>query len=68
MIVTFTINGTQRSLTCKPHESLLSVLRNLGFPTKRVRQRIEQAVEKLESEGEEVSEEKILAMALRSGQ
>ena len=35
MIVTFTINGTQRSLTCKPHESLLSVLRNLGFVSVR---------------------------------
>ena len=49
------------------HEDLVSVIRNLGFPAKRARERIERVVEKLESEGEQLSEEKILTTALRSG-
>ena len=48
-------------------EDLISALRNLGFSAKRARERIETAVEKLELEGEQVSEEKILTTALRSG-
>ena len=45
------------------YEDLVSVLRNLGYPGKRARQRIERSIETLESEAEPVTEEKILTRA-----
>ena len=35
MTITLTINGTQRSLECQPHESLRSVLRRAGYHSVR---------------------------------
>ena len=35
MTITLTINGTQRSLECEPHESLLTVLRRAGYRSVR---------------------------------
>ena len=47
------------------HEDLVSALRNLGYPAKRARERIDGAIATLESAGEQVTEEKILTTAFR---
>ena len=61
------LGGQSTCVDKDTYEDLVSALRNLGYPEKRARQRIERAIETLESEAEPVTEEKILTTALRGG-
>ena len=47
-------------------EDLVSALRHVGYPEKRARERIDRAIAKLASNGEQITEEKILTTAFRA--